>query len=66
MVVLSPREPRGYPVPKRIVRSPKPRRQTYRLRGGNLRIEWEGGSHGFTVGSYDRFELKHVVPLRAK
>jgi hypothetical protein len=33
---------------------------------GNLKIEWEGGSHGFTAGSYDRLELKRVVPARAK
>jgi hypothetical protein len=23
---------------------------------GNLKIEWEGGSHGFTAGSYDRLK----------
>jgi hypothetical protein len=33
---------------------------------GNLRIEWEDGSHGFSAGSYDHFELKRVVPVRAK
>jgi hypothetical protein len=27
---------------------------------GGLTIKWDGGSHGFTVGSYDSFEFRRV------
>jgi hypothetical protein len=32
---------------------------------GSLTVTWEGGSHGFSAGTYDSFEFKRLrVPTR--